>query len=46
VHAAEKHDIDSTKALQSLVREDPSLRVNVDEESAQIILSGMGEFHA
>ena len=32
-----------SKALQSLVREDPSLRVKVDGESGQTILSGMGE---
>ncbi len=31
------------KALQSMLREDPSLRVRQDEESGQTILSGMGE---
>lgn len=30
-------------ALQSLVREDPSLRLAQDEESGQTLLSGMGE---
>jgi elongation factor G len=32
-----------SKALQALVREDPSLRVRQDAESGQTILSGMGE---
>lgn len=31
------------KALQSLLREDPSLRLQLDAESGQTILSGMGE---
>lgn len=31
--------------LQMLLREDPSLHVNVDEESGQMLLSGMGELH-
>ncbi len=32
-------------ALQRLAREDPSFRVHTDDESAQIIISGMGELH-
>lgn len=32
-----------SKALQSLLREDPSLRLQLDAESGQTILSGMGE---
>jgi elongation factor G len=32
-----------SKALQSLSREDPSLRIRQDAESGQVILSGMGE---
>ncbi|KAI8333509.1 P-loop containing nucleoside triphosphate hydrolase protein [Choanephora cucurbitarum] len=32
-------------ALQSLVREDPSIRVWTDEESGQLLVSGMGELH-
>jgi elongation factor G len=32
-------------ALLLLVREDPTLRVHVDAESGQTILSGMGELH-
>jgi len=36
---------DLEKALERLKREDPSLRVKVDEETNQTILSGMGELH-
>ena len=32
-------------ALQKLAAEDPSFRVSSDEESAQTIISGMGELH-
>ena len=32
-------------ALSKLVQEDPSLRVQTDEESGQTIVSGMGELH-
>jgi elongation factor G len=32
-------------ALQKLSQEDPSLRVRTDEETGQIIISGMGELH-
>ncbi len=32
-------------ALQKLAQEDPSFRVHTDEESAQTIISGMGELH-
>lgn len=32
-----------SKAIQALLREDPSLRVRFDAESGQMILSGMGE---
>jgi elongation factor G len=32
-------------ALQKLVAEDPSLRVRTDEETGQVIISGMGELH-
>jgi elongation factor G len=34
-----------TQALAKLVQEDPTLRVHVDAESGQTILSGMGELH-
>jgi elongation factor G len=32
-------------ALGKLAKEDPSFRVHTDEESAQIIIAGMGELH-
>ena len=32
-------------ALQKLLSEDPSLRVRTDEETGQVIISGMGELH-
>jgi elongation factor G len=32
-------------ALQKLAKEDPSFKVHTDEESAQTIISGMGELH-
>lgn len=32
-------------AIDRLAQEDPSFRVHVDDESGQIILSGMGELH-
>lgn len=32
-------------ALQKLAEEDPTFRVNTDPESAQTIISGMGELH-
>ena len=31
--------------LQKLASEDPSFRVNTDEETGQTIISGMGELH-
>jgi elongation factor G len=34
-----------SNALQRLAKEDPSFRVSTDEESAQTIISGMGELH-
>ncbi len=33
------------KAINALAEEDPTLRVTVDKESGQMILSGMGELH-
>ncbi|CAK9435576.1 uncharacterized protein LODBEIA_P03030 [Lodderomyces beijingensis] len=33
------------KCLDTLVREDPSLKVHVDEEMGQTVVSGMGELH-
>jgi elongation factor G len=43
-----KTGVDQAKlgaALQMLVREDPSFRVQADDESGQTIISGMGELH-
>ncbi len=34
------------KALQRLSAEDPTLRIRTDEETGQVILSGMGELHS
>lgn len=33
------------QALQALVKEDPSARLRVDNETGQMLLSGMGELH-
>ncbi|KAF8851179.1 P-loop containing nucleoside triphosphate hydrolase protein [Acephala macrosclerotiorum] len=47
--AIEPHSLSEEKhvaeILGLLLREDPSLHVNVDEESGQMLLSGMGELH-
>lgn len=47
--AIEPHSLSEEKnvaeILTLLLREDPSLHVNVDEESGQMLLSGMGELH-
>jgi elongation factor G len=47
--AIEPHSLSEEKnvadILQILLREDPSLHVNIDEESGQMLLSGMGELH-
>jgi elongation factor G len=34
-----------SQALATMVREDPSLRVSVDPETGQTLISGMGELH-
>jgi elongation factor G len=34
-----------SQALQKLAQEDPSFRISVNEETAQTIISGMGELH-
>ena len=34
-----------SKALMALSQEDPTFRVHTDQETAQTILSGMGELH-
>lgn len=47
--AIEPHSLGEEKnvkdILEILLREDPSLHVNIDEESGQMLLSGMGELH-
>jgi elongation factor G len=47
--AVEPHSLSEEKnvadILAILLREDPSLHVNVDEESGQMLISGMGELH-
>lgn len=41
-----KQDMEKlSKALQSLSEEDPTFRVNVDPETNQTVISGMGELH-
>ncbi len=47
--AIEPHSLSEEKNVKNilalLLREDPSLHVSVDEESGQMLLSGMGELH-
>ena len=44
IEARAKSDLQNLgKALQAMLREDPSLRIRQDAESGQTILSGMGE---
>jgi elongation factor G len=46
IEAKTKADMDKlATALERLAQEDPSFRVSVDEETAQTIISGMGELH-
>ncbi|MBW2316113.1 MAG: elongation factor G [Deltaproteobacteria bacterium] len=46
IEAKTKADMDKLgSALERLAQEDPSFRVAVDEETAQTIISGMGELH-
>ncbi|MGL5035021.1 MAG: elongation factor G, partial [Microcystaceae cyanobacterium] len=41
-----KQDMEKlSKALQSLSEEDPTFRVNVDSETNQTVIAGMGELH-
>ncbi|KAL4870584.1 hypothetical protein BDV12DRAFT_165852 [Aspergillus spectabilis] len=47
--SVEPHSLSEEKRMQEslamLLREDPSLHVNIDEDSGQTLLSGMGELH-
>ncbi|KAL3474556.1 P-loop containing nucleoside triphosphate hydrolase protein [Aspergillus californicus] len=47
--SVEPHSLSEEKrmheSLAMLLREDPSLHVNIDEDSGQTLLSGMGELH-
>lgn len=46
IEAKSAHDQEQlVKGLQSFVQEDPSLKLKQDQESGQLILSGMGELH-
>ncbi len=46
IEAKTKADMDRLgAALERLAQEDPSFRVSVNEETAQTIISGMGELH-
>ncbi|HAZ46337.1 MAG TPA: elongation factor G [Cyanobacteria bacterium UBA11369] len=41
-----KQDMEKlSKALQSLSEEDPTFRVNIDQETNQTVIKGMGELH-
>ncbi len=43
--ASKSQEKELAAALLQLVREDPSLRVHYDDETDQLLLSGMGELH-
>lgn len=46
IEAKRRGDLDKlSMALVKMVQEDPSLRLTTDQESGQMVLSGMGELH-
>ena len=46
ISPAKRADYDKlSKALNRFMREDPTFRVHVDEETSETIISGMGELH-
>ena len=45
VKTDQKSEANLAKALQRFVKEDPTFRVGVDEESGETVVRGMGELH-
>merc|ERR1712078_587492 len=46
IEAKKKSDVDKLSvSISKLLEEDPTLKVSIDQETKQTILSGMGELH-